>query len=322
VEPLTAAGLKAALPALRAGFHAVCHELARSPADNGALANLGSLDDLLDEAVAVLAREAENLGQAALVRLKGALSRPALFDQRAPRRWIATQLAQDSLKDAVRAAVRGEDIAVFVNEAIAHYCAFLDDEEEPAQQPDAEQVTFTALDFLLRSLQRKLTPGDRLLVTMVSGLSDQIERGQAPDTSDLVDERVRELVDHMRSTRFFRSAETLEAARQIANLVIGGRFREATPAAKVFALAWSARIAAFAEPAEAQQRLAEAEVLACGASDALLVARAFVAARTTGTTRLRCSMPRHRRHRPPPPFRSCGTGSVPKRRWTGPNSPA
>lgn len=281
MEPLTTAGLKATWPALRAGFQAVRHELARSPADDGALVSLGSLDDVLGEAVAVLAREADGLGQAAIIRLKGALSRPALFDRPAARRWIATALAQDNLLDAVRAALRGEDDTGYVEQAMAHYHAFLEDEEEPEREPDAEQVTYAALDFLLRSLQRKLTPGDRLLVTMVAGLADKVERGKAPDTSDLVDERVRDLVARMRRARFFRSADTLDTARQLAGLVIEGRFRGATPAAKLYALAWCARIAAFAQPVEARQWLAEAEALGGGAGEtpeALLCARAFVAA--------------------------------------------
>jgi hypothetical protein len=277
VEPLAASGLKVALPALRAGFKAVQHELARSPSGDGTLARLGDIDNLLDEAIAVLAREADSLRGAAAVRIKGLLSRPTLFDRSAPMRWIATELAQECLKQAVRAAIRGEDDTAFAAQAIAHYRAFLDDEPDTVQ-PDEEEVYLAALDFLLRSLKRELSSGERLLLSVIEGLSDRIERAPEPDTSDLVDQRVTERVDHMRRTRFFRSADTQTEAARLAGTVIDGQFRGATPAIKVFALAWCVRIAAFSNPDAAKAWLEQAQIFVGDPSEVLLIARAFVAA--------------------------------------------
>lgn len=281
MEPLCNAVLKAAWPTLKAGFKAVRSELSRSSAEDGTVANVGNLDDLLGEAMAVLAREAESPLQAAVVQLKGALARPDLFDRSTPRRWIATSLAQDSLLAAVRASLRGEDETAWVEQAMAHYRAMAEDEQDPQSEPDAELVAYVALDFLMRSLRRGLTPGDRLLAIKIDGLADKVERSNLPDTSDLVDERVRDLVSRMCQVRFFRSADTITTARQLTGLVADGRFRGATPGVKVHALAWCARVAAFVEPSEARAWLARAEALCSGSASVpavLNIARAFVAA--------------------------------------------
>lgn len=277
MEPTSSVGLKLAIPALRTGFNAVGREWARRPGEEGALPGLAQLDDILDEAVAVLAREGETLLAAAGNRIKGLLSRPDVFDEPAARAWIATELAQDCLKEAALAALRGEDDSAFLDRAAAHYASFLEDDPD-GSRADADEVILASLDFLLRSMRLHLTAGERMVLQRLDGLNDQLERIRPPDTSDLVDERIGQLVDRLRQIRFFRSVDTEAEAAIIATSVIEGRYSAATPAARSRALAWCARVTAFGDTDLARSWLAEAETLMLETSEEVVVARAMVAA--------------------------------------------
>lgn len=276
MEPLSASGVKLALPALREAFKAVRRELARRPRDGHLSVRLGDIDSIMDEAIAVLARHANGIGGNLAVGVKGLISRPPEFAHEAPRRWIATELAQKCLLDAARAALRGEDDAPFFARAVDHYRSFLD--EDGDVQPDAEVVFFSALDFILRSLKRELGPGQSILFAKMEAISDQIEETWPSETTDLVDERIATLVDTLRRTRFFRSADTQGSAGQLAEAVTTGRFRRASVQTRAYALAWCARVAAFEAPATAQLWLDQAQALAADPGESLLLARAFVAA--------------------------------------------
>ncbi|MCV0387868.1 MAG: hypothetical protein K5821_15980 [Nitrobacter sp.] len=112
----------------------------------------------------------------------------------------------------------------------------------------------------------------------MEAISDQIEEAWPSQTTDLVDERIATMVDALRRTRFFRSADTQGSAGQLAEAVTSGRFRGASPESKAYALAWCARVAAFEAPATARLWLDQAQALAADPGEPLLLARAFIAA--------------------------------------------
>lgn len=265
------------LSGLRAGFNAVAKEWARRTDGDVALPAVSQLDDVLNEAIAVLAREEKNLASAAINRLKGLLSRPDVFNEPAARSWMATQLTQDCLRAAALALLRGEDDSSFLSQAAEHYTSFLESDPETSRA-DAEQVIHAALAFMLRSLQGHLTTGERILFQKMDGLSGQLERLRPPDTSDLVDERVGQLVDHLRQIRFFRTADLETEAAKLASSVLEGRYSAASPGARSRTLAWCARIIAFRSPDLGRSWLAKADELMLEESDELVVARALIVA--------------------------------------------
>ncbi|HVK81726.1 MAG TPA: hypothetical protein VM915_14055, partial [Verrucomicrobiae bacterium] len=174
MEPsFSALGLKALAPAILSGYRALRHELARRFGEEGFAQGLAGIDDILDEAVAVLARNPESLWQAVQVEAKGFVSRPPLFDEPAPRAWIRTAEAQRCLKLAARAAVRGDDDAPHAAGAVAHYQFFLNEAAETAP-PDAGQVYVAALDYLLISLHRAMSLGERVILGAIAGMRGQL----------------------------------------------------------------------------------------------------------------------------------------------------
>ncbi|MEG8021337.1 hypothetical protein [Sphingomonas aerolata] len=283
MEPLS--GLKSAAPALLGGFRAIRRELARRSPEDGSIARLSDIDDVVHKAIAILARQAESLADAVLVNAKGSISRPKLFDTGAPSYWIATEIAQTQLKNAVRVAIKGGDDAPHARAAQAHYVSMLEGDDLDAA-PDASLVYVTALDFILRSLKQDLTAGDRILLNAVEGIHADIERLKPADASDLVDAHVEELLTRMRRARFFRSSDTLVRAKRLVEWLREGRLRDATSATKVRALAWCVRILAQIDAPLARDWLDRAEALANEPPEILIVARAFVAANDNWRTGL------------------------------------
>src|SRR5690606_23157945 len=115
-----------------------------------------------------------------------------------------------------------------------------------------------------------------LLLNAVQGVHDEIERLRPADTSDLADARVRERVDRLRRIRFFRSADSQAEVARLADAVLTGQLRGATIPAKIEALAWCARIAAFVDLPLAESWLEAAEALGDHGGELLTVAKAFI----------------------------------------------
>ncbi|WP_267432959.1 hypothetical protein [Sphingomonas sp. GM_Shp_1] len=271
---ITAIGLKVAAPAVLAGYRAFQYELARRSDDRQSV-DLAGLDDVLDEALAVLAGSALTLWGTVQVAAKGLVARPALFQHSVPRAWIATEEAQTALKMAASAALRGDDDAPHAERAFKQYMLFARD--DPAA-PEVGAVYGESLDFLLLSLRRAFTPGDRAILQAVHGLGAKLEAW--PENTVLIDAHIHERVGRLRAQRFFRSANSsADAATLIAEL-LEGPLRGGSVDRRAFALAWCARVLSFAEPGLAQ--VAIEKVIALGRSELLeaRIAQAFVAAAT------------------------------------------
>lgn len=278
MDPLTlGSAAKLAKPAVLAGYRALRHELSRRAGDDARDSSLFDLDQALDEAIAVLARESTSLLGAAKTGLKGLISRPAIFNEAAARDWIATELAQACLKAATIAAIRGEDDSSYQNAALDHYALFLGD--APASErdtlSDGEHVYLTALDFIRRSLKRELSLSDRLLLNAVHGVHAKIDRLAPADTGDLVDRHVAGELDRLRRARFFRSADPVGGSIVLARELTGGRFEAASATLKVATLSWCARMLAFRDEAEARRCRDAAERHAVDQPELLGIARAF-----------------------------------------------
>ena len=75
--------------------------------------------------------------------------------------------------------------------AIAHYQLFLNEGDEGgAAVPDAAEAYGTALDYLLASLRRAFTPGERAILQAVHGVREDIAKLRPGDTTDIIDAHV------------------------------------------------------------------------------------------------------------------------------------
>jgi len=290
-----AASIKVAKPALLAGYRAYRNELARRRGDAvGALTDLGHVDAVLDEAFGVLARSSTSLVNAVKDLAKAQVSLPVIFNHAVARRWIASEPAQRALRGAVIAIIRNEDDAPFAAEASDHYQLFLD-EDDAATAPTATEAYIEALDFILRSLKRGMTAGESVLASKLDRVSGTIDalpgeisevvsavlRAQPPATGEFVDSAARTAIDRLRQQRFFRSAAATDQARQLADQLLEGKLRGASPAVRVYALAWCVRILAFVETPLASAWLERAEAIGAE-NEELRLARAYVAAVAEG----------------------------------------
>ena len=249
---LSALGLKAVAPAVLAGYRALRHELNRKIGEDG----LAGIDDLLDEAVSVLAGEADTLWRAVRVEAKQLIGRPPIFDHPIPRLWIASEEAQRCVKLAARAALRGEDDGPHAAGAIAHYQLFVPDAEDPAAVPDAGEVYAAALSYVLATLRRALTPGERMVLDVLYGVREELQQARGGASGDLIDRHVQDRIALLRAQRFFRSANVkADSARLVADL-IGGRAARASVPVRSWALAWCARIMAFVDADVARSAIA------------------------------------------------------------------
>ena len=271
---LSVLGLKAVAPTVLAGYRALRHELDRKIGHDG----LAGVDGLLEEAVAVLAGQADTLWYAVRVEAKAMVSRPPIFDKPVPRAWIATVEAQRTVKLAARAALRGEDDAPYAVEAATHYQLFLNDAEEPEVVPDANDVYAAALSYLLATLRRALTSGERMLLDAVHGLREHITQTRSSDGGGIFEAYIRDQIETLRLRRFFKSADTYADAANLLADLMDGRLAHTSASVRSWGLAWCARLLAFADVDLARSAVDYASQLVAAETLEIRVARAFVVA--------------------------------------------
>lgn len=281
MDPVSSVGLKLLAPAARKAYGALRLEWARRQPAGGYGRDLARLEPVLDEALGVLAGQAEGLVATAKVGLKGLIARPKLFSAGAPRDWIASDGAQTALKKAVFGLLRQGDDSDAAAAAIAHYRLF---DQEDGEPPDADLVYGQAIGFLLVSLERAMTVGERVLFEALDGLAERVSNLVSADAVDIIDAEAAREVEHIRKRRFFVSSGTSEAAIALAAMVSDGRLKSASPIAKARAFAWCARWVCYSEAAVAADLLTRARTLTGALLPEIIVATAFLRGLELGAT--------------------------------------
>lgn len=278
MDPVTSLAAKVAAPAAAAGYRALALEWKRIAANPDAPQSLGSLDAALDEAFGVLAQQSATLHGTAIVKLKGLAARPKIFEHAIPAAWIATERAQDALRDAVHALLVGASDVEPANRAIAHYASYLGDPESETA-PAGQDVYIAALEFVQRSLDRHLDINGRVLLAAIAGVGSKIDALARPEASEFVDAHLLAEVEKLRKRRFFGPSKIDAEARALAGAVVEGRFRSAGHSVKGLAFAQCARWLSTSDPALAAELLDKARSNLGRETSETRIAEAFLDAR-------------------------------------------
>ncbi|TCM07464.1 hypothetical protein [Sphingomonas sp. PP-CC-3G-468] len=275
MDPFVISGVRAAVPAVRAGFAVLRRELARREQSERPF--VLKLDQALDEAVAVLAQTPETLSELVSYKMKGLIGRNESTRHPVAASWLATELVQVELRASALALIRGGSEEAHATILAAHYESIRADLDD-GTAPSADEAYAAALGFVLRSLSRDLSVGEQLILERLDGLAGRLERRSPAEASIVVDAHVRDQVMRLRKRRFFRNSETPAETISFGTSLIEGPASVASPAVRADALAWCARFIAYSETALAAHYCAEARTLLASASEELMVAEAFVAA--------------------------------------------
>jgi len=136
---------------------------------------LGTADREMDEALAVLKGNSEELPQTIWVKLRGLFSdRPANFATVNASHFISDDRVIALVKGATRKTFANEDISVECQAARELYAELYDDAElYKGEAPFGETLLEDAVAFTFATLVAHLTPGDRILLeTLTSQISD------------------------------------------------------------------------------------------------------------------------------------------------------
>ncbi|MBX9802993.1 MAG: hypothetical protein K2Y04_09545, partial [Caulobacteraceae bacterium] len=266
---------KAAAGLIAPIFKAVKGEFARRDADAKPL-SLTDLDSEMDEAIDVLAQSAGNPGSAALNAVKAVLSgRPPIFDHPSVQTWLKDAAARSEIRSAVYDWVADTDSEPKSGAALAHF--------QPAETEDATvgHVAFAyTVAFVVVSLSRKLDVGDKLQLLQMDQLG-QLVRDQPAIPQHLIDDHVAREVERIRKTRFLIGGPILADAKRLADRLVNGDFKGASPAIRAGGIAQAIRwLSQDAELAEMDRLLAISMSLASTPEAAL--ASAFVEAKRSG----------------------------------------
>lgn len=218
----------------------VASEWARRDAHTSDFARL---DREMDEAIDVLGREG-GLLSGGWNRIKAAASGvPEIYAAPAIRAWL--------VEPATRAAVKAAGQALMLRESedrvLAHLAASAPIE---AAFRSALPVAFDyAVAFVVRSVDRNLSAGDRLTQLRFDSLDTQmyeLRQAQAahPTTTlqrELLDRRAEHEVDRLRRRRFFTGVDVGGEAQVIADRLTSGALRAASDSVRARGLASCAR---------------------------------------------------------------------------------
>lgn len=259
--------------------------MARRNADSANI-DFASLDAEMNEALEVLARGSDKPGKAIWDYVKGVISdRPSVFDEPVAAAWIATEKAQKLIKQGMQALVTREAVQPFADEAAAFYASFPDADDES----DGHVAFEYAVAFVALSIIRDLNPGDKLILSAIGNVADNIDELAASIASvagasagsdlerELLDGFVAREIDRLRKWRFYEGNEVQQQAQSLAERLASGNLR-ASDAARARAIATCARwISRSADPAVVDRLLAAANSLA--PTEEATILAAFIAAR-------------------------------------------
>lgn len=287
IDPVSAGALKAVASAVPATIKAVAQEWARRDADTRPFA---SLEPELDEALDVLTAAVDPWAKALVGRAKAVLSGvPEIFAQPHVGLWLGQPATRAAVKSAVMALVRSRDpVAAAAHAADA---AAID-----AALREAATVAFDyAVAFVARSLDRKMSVGERIAVDRFDALSAQVSElaqaaGQAAAPTglqlELLDREAVAAIERMRKRRFLHDADRTADAADVAMRLTSGNLRTASTAVRARGLAICARVRALEDSDEnARTYLRLSQDL--GAGEEALIADAFLASRESEAAGLR-----------------------------------
>lgn len=298
-DPLSGAGVGKAIAAVASGaFKAVRREMARRNADAASI-DFTSLDAEMDEALDVLMRGSDKPGKALWDYAKGIISGPpSLFGEPVASAWIATEKAQNLIKQGVQALVTRQPVQPLADEAAAFYASFPD-----ATGDDDGYVAFDyGVAFVALSIIRDLNPGDKLILSAIGKLSDSVDEVAASIASSpgatvgsdlerqLLDDFISREIDRLRKLRFYEGNGVHEQAQLLAEQLVSGNLARASDSIRARAIATCARwIVRRSDRAVIDRLLSFAKSL--GAPDEIAILAAFIAARDDWTAGLAALAP-------------------------------
>ena len=192
MEPVVTGAAKTGVSlAAKPTFEFVRTQIRRRGSAFADLATLGTADNEMEEALAVLRGEAEKLPQAIWVKLKGLFSdRPTSFstDEHASH-FISDDRVMNLVKIATRKVFNDEPIAVECQEARQLYAELNEDAElYEGAAPWGERLLEDAVAFTAATLAARLSPADRILIDVFSAkLESSLADLKADLKADFVD---------------------------------------------------------------------------------------------------------------------------------------
>lgn len=276
VDPAILGGVvKAAAAIVAPVARAAKDEWARRDATAKPL-SLTNLDAEMDEAMDVLARNADNPGIAILNAVKGALSgRPALFDHPPVQAWLKDSSARTAIRSAVYEWVADTSTTPQAGPALAHF------HPRDGEDATAGHVAFEyTIAFIVVSLSRRLDVGDKLQLLQIEQLG-QLVREQPAIPQHLIDDLVAQEVERIRKTRFLIGEPIIEEAKRLADRLAQGDFKGASPALRASGIAQCVRWLSQSADLEEMDRLLAVSTGLAATPEAVL-ASAFVEAKRSG----------------------------------------
>lgn len=282
-DPLWGAVIKAGFQSATMVFKAGRTEWKRRNTSVG-WADPGNLDREIDEAIDVLVGKSDTALAGMVNTGKAVLSgRPAVFDDADVKAWLGHKDIRAAVHAAVHALIADEDPDEITGTAVGTYAA-----EHPGAGSTAGAVAFNyALGFVMVSLTRDLSIGDRLIWRRLDGVDAGLEeiagltrQATSPLVRGLLDEKAANDVEFARKSRLVRDpAKSVPLHHALAARLFDGDLSAASPEVRARGLASCARWLFKTESVEnLQPWVSKARELA--AIEEVTVAQAFVSAKT------------------------------------------
>lgn len=239
----TAGLIRAGIPALKKAYGELAGEFARALSGEPNANEIASLRSEITEALEVLAGQSDTAMKDLVRNLRGAISRPASFEDPHTQAWIRTREAQEHLTNAALALIRGDPSTPHLEAALKQY------EVVSGQAADhvAEHAVEASLDYIQVSLRRKMTVGDKVTLNALQGIQQQlgILQGERTISTDpeIIDQSIERELRHLRRVRFYAPAGLFDDVRQFGDTLLGsGKRRDGSPLMRAVGLAWCARL--------------------------------------------------------------------------------
>ena len=173
---------------IAAAFKPLKAQLARRGAELKSLTDYDGFDDLLNEALDVLAGSSGDRVGETVVMLKAFLSeRPSAFDHERYRLWIGDARSRKLVKRAVHADAIGEDLTPILLQLREVFA------DVTLERPEAaDRYAADALSFVFSSLYRYLTESEQVVLGILGTKVDAVAaevRALAPKVNEALDER-------------------------------------------------------------------------------------------------------------------------------------